>query len=77
MMLTRKQSQVLFILLVVLTMSGSISLTAHFIDHGFSRTLGSFISGWLKSWVIGTVVGFPVAIVVFPILRKFVDSLTA
>ena len=77
MMLTRKQSQVVFILLMVLTMAGSISLATTFLTFGFDHTVGYFIGRWLKAWVIGAVVGFPVALAVFPVLRKFVDSLTA
>ena len=77
MMLTRKQGQVVFILLMVITMSGAISLASTFLTFGFDHSLGYFIGRWLKAWVIGLVVGFPVAVVVFPLLRKFVDSLTA
>ena len=75
-MLTRRQGQFVFILLMCIAMSGSMSLAMSFINLGFDHSLGVFISKWLKSWVIGFVVAVPVASVVVPVVRKIVDGLT-
>ena len=77
MKLTRTQGQFVFVLLMCIVMAGSISLVTNFLQLGFDSSLGHFISKWLKAWVIGLAVAFPVALFVVPLVRKFVDSLTA
>lgn len=77
MMLTRKQSQVVFVLLIVTALTGVVALAVTFERFGFDHSVGYFVGRWLKAWVIGVVVGLPFSLFTFPILRKFVDSLTA
>lgn len=77
MMLTRKQSHVVFVFLIVTALTGVMALAVTFERFGFDHSLGFFLGRVFKAWVIGVVVGIPFSLFTFPILRKFVDSLTA
>ncbi len=50
-----------------------MSLAMAFIQLGFSDML---VRVWLKNWVIGFVVTFPIALVVVPLARAIVRKLT-
>lgn len=71
--LTKPQGQLLFILIMCLTMSGCMSLAMTFVRLGFTAGL---IENWLKNWAIGFVVAIPIALLIVPPLRRFVDAIT-
>ncbi len=72
MLLTKRGSNLLFILLMVLIMAGVLSFTATFISAGFTA---GFFTKWLRAYAISFCVGLPTALLVVPPLRRFTDSL--
>jgi hypothetical protein len=75
--LTRKQSQTVFVGLMCIVMAGLATLVLHFIQHGFDHPVGFFISRWLKDWVIAAIVMMVGWIFVGPVVHKIVDSFTS
>lgn len=76
MKLNPRQGHYLFVILMCICMSGTISLAMLFLNVGFDLSLGGFINKWLKNWVIAFFVAVPVALVVVPTVRKIVASLS-
>lgn len=76
MKLNARQGHYLFVILMCISMSGTISLAMLFIRVGFDLSLGGFINQWLKNWVIAFFVALPVALVVVPVVRKIVTGLS-
>jgi hypothetical protein len=73
MKLTSRQANFIFVAIIAMCMSGAMSLAMAFIQLGFSDML---VRVWLKNWVIGFVVTFPIALVVVPLARAIVRKLT-
>ncbi|MBU6414407.1 MAG: DUF2798 domain-containing protein [Planctomycetes bacterium] len=76
MKLNPRQGHYLFVILMCICMSGTISLAMLFLNVGFDLSLGGFINKWLKNWVIAFFVAVPVALVVVPTVRKIVAALS-
>jgi len=74
--LNPRQGHYLFVILMCICMSGTISLAMLFLNVGFDLSLGGFINKWLKNWVIAFFVAVPVALVVVPTVRKIVAALS-
>lgn len=72
MLLTKRGSTVLFVLLMCLIMAGVMSFAMTFINAGFTS---GFFAKWGRAYLIGFCVALPTAFVVVPMLRRFTDSL--
>jgi len=74
--LNPRQGHYLFVILMCICMSGTISLAMLFLNVGFDLSLGGFINKWLKNWVIAFFGAVPVALVVVTPVRKIVAALS-
>jgi hypothetical protein len=73
MRLTPAQAQRLFVPLVVMTMSGVLSLVFTAMNAGVDI---GFFSLWLRQWAIAFAVALPTALLLVPRIRNFLDRLT-
>ncbi|WP_256207777.1 DUF2798 domain-containing protein [Nitrosomonas sp. Nm166] len=55
------------------TMTGCVSATVTVVNLGFSD---AFIKEWLYAWSIAFPIGFVVLLVLSPLFRRLVDSIT-
>lgn len=73
MLLTKRGSNVVFVLLMSLIMAGVMSFAMTFINAGFTS---GFWAKWGRAYLVGYCVALPTAFVVVPVLRRFTDSLS-
>ena len=71
--LDSRHSTGLFALLMSVSLSFFISLFLVAVKTGFGE---GFLLLWTESFFLGVIVGFPISLLVIPIVRKIVDSLT-
>lgn len=60
-------------LVLSLILSLVMSFTMVAINLGFSE---HFIGAWLRVWGIGFLIGFPTALLISPVVRKFIAGMT-
>lgn len=70
----KKYYSVLIALFMSVAMAFSISLLLTYINVGLTE---DFLQKWLRWFGIGFAVGLPVALVVFPIIKRLVDGMTS
>ncbi len=63
----------IYCLMMSATMTGCVSATVTAVNLGFSDT---FIQEWLYSWSIAFPIGFVVLLLLSPLFRGLVDSIT-
>lgn len=69
-----KYSGILMCFLIAVAMSCFMSFAMTLLHQGFGK---AFFGVWLRSWGVGFMVGFPAALFVVPIVKKFVEFITA
>ena len=69
----RRSGQFVFILLMAFFMSATVSLALTFIRSGYTP---GFITLWLRSWTIAFAVAFPTGLIVLPLVRIVIDTLS-
>jgi hypothetical protein len=74
MFLSRRQGNVLFLVLGTLLLAGVVSLT---LALWWWRLDAGFLNRWLRAWLIAFVVATPSALLLLPGLRRVVDRFVA
>ena len=72
-MLSKKYSQLLFILIMGFLMSLLMTLIITFVNTGIDQ---DYINRFLKAWVVGLPIAIGTALLVGPLAKKFVDRIT-
>jgi len=70
--LSKTQSNLLFTFLTALLMSFLMSLAITFVNLGMVE---DFTLKWMRAWGYGFLVGYPVASIVIPIVRKIINKM--
>ncbi len=71
-MLSRRGGNLLFVILMATTMSLVMSFAMTLVNSGFNS---AFLDRWMRSFGIGLLVSVPTALLIVPVLRRFVDGL--
>ena len=72
-MIPKKYSNFLFILVMGFSMSLIMTLIITYINTGIDN---GYIDRFLKAWVIGLPIAIAAAFIVGPVAKKFVDKIT-
>jgi hypothetical protein len=70
-MLSRRGSNVLFVLMLSGAMAAIMSLAMTIVNTGVDAHL---VARWLRSFVIAWIIAFPSAMLLLPPIRRFADS---
>lgn len=72
--LHKKLAPIVFGFLVATVMTFIISGISNVIALGVSDP--AFLDNWMKSWAATWIVAFPTLVIVAPVVRRFVESIT-
>ena len=72
-MFSKKNSQLLFILIMVFLMSLLMTLIITFINTGMDN---DYIKRFLKAWMFSLPIAIGTALLVGPITKRFIDKIT-
>jgi hypothetical protein len=72
--LSRKGANVVFILLMVTSMSLVMSLAMTIVNTGLS---GNLVARWMRGFAIAFLVALPTAFLVVPTMRRIADALVS
>ena len=72
MKISQRSANLVFATLTAVFMSFLMSLVITFINLGL---IDGFVLKWLKAWGYGFIVGYPVMLIVLPIVRKIINKL--
>lgn len=74
MKIDKKYTTILAAFFMSVSMAFFISLILTYINIGFTP---DFLQKWLRGFGVGFLVGLPVALVTFPIVKRVVEKLTS
>ena len=72
-MISKKYSQLLFVLIMGFTMSLLMTLIITFVNTGMDN---EYMNRFLKAWIVSLPIAIGTALLVGPVTKRFVDKIT-